>query len=52
VHTVLGDFVEAAGGRLDLVAIKMVEWDATFADRIAFLDGFRHIGFSERGSLE
>jgi hypothetical protein len=46
VHAVLGDFVETAGGWLDLVAIKMVEWDATFADRITLLDGFRYVGFS------
>ena len=46
VHAVLGDFVETAGGRLDFVAIKMVERDSTFADRIALLDGFRYVGFS------
>ena len=52
VHAVLGDFVETAGGRLDLVAIKMVEWDATFADRIALLDGFGYVGLGESGGLE
>src|SRR5437868_4175285 len=52
VHAVLGDFVEAAGGRLDLVAIKMVEWDATFADRVALLDGFGYVGLGESGGLE
>jgi len=52
VHAVLGDFVEATGGRLDLVAIKMVKRDSTFADRVALLDGFGYVGLSEGGGLE
>lgn len=52
VHAVLGDFVEAAGGRLYLVAIKMVERNSTFANRVALLYRFRYVGFSEGGSLE
>src|SRR5438445_4191562 len=52
VHAVLGDFVEAAGGRLDLVAIKMVERDSTFADGVTLLDGFGYVGLGESGGLE
>jgi hypothetical protein len=52
VHAVLRDFMEATGGRLDLVAIKMVERDSTFADGVALLDGFGYVGLSEGGGLE
>ena len=52
VHAVLGDFVKAAGGRLDLMAIKMVERDSTFADGVTLLDGFGYVGLGESGGLE
>src|SRR6266849_7041677 len=52
VHTVLGDFVDAAGGRLDALAVKMIEGHAAFADGVAFFDGFGDVGFGERGSFE
>jgi len=52
VHAVLGDFVETARGRLDLVAIKMVERDSTFADSVTLLDSFCYVGLSEGGGLE
>src|SRR6266849_7916002 len=52
VHTVLGDFVDAAGGRLDALAVEMIERDAAFADGIALFDGFGDVGFSERRSFD
>src|SRR5689334_15130931 len=52
MHAVLRDFVKAAGGRLDLVAIEMVEGDSALADRVALFDGFRDVGFGQCGSLE
>src|SRR5260370_9175195 len=45
VHAVLGHFVDAAGGRLDALAIEMIEWDAAFADGVALFDGFGDVGF-------
>src|SRR6266446_5783193 len=45
VHAVLGDFVDAAGGRLDALAIEMIEGDAAFADGVALFDGFRDVSF-------
>jgi len=44
VHTVLRDFVEAARGWLDLVAIKVVERDSPFTDCVTLLYGFRYVG--------
>ena len=41
----LRDFVEAAGGWLDLVAIKVVERDSPLTDRVTLLYGFRYVGF-------
>jgi len=52
VHAVLGDFVDAAGGRLDALAVEMIERDAAFADGIALFDGFGDVGFGERGGFE
>ena len=52
VHAVLGDFVDAAGGGLDALAIEMIEWDAAFADGIALFDGFGDVGFGESGRFE
>ena len=48
----LRDFMEAAGGGLDLMAIKMVERDSTFADGVALLYGLRYVSLCEGGGLE
>src|SRR5256886_12557765 len=52
VHAVLGNFVDAAGGRLDALAVEMIELDAALADGIALFDGFRDVGLGQRGRLE
>src|SRR5260370_42680966 len=51
-HAVLGDFVDPASGRLDALAIEMIERDAALANGIALFDGFRHVSFREGSSLE
>ena len=45
VHAVLGDFVNAAGGGLNALAVKMIERNAALADGVALFDGFRDVGF-------
>src|SRR6266851_2964090 len=52
MHAVLGDFVNAAGGRLNTLAIEMIERNAAFADGVALFDGFGDISFGERSGLE
>ena len=52
VHAVLRDFVEAAGGWLDLVAVEMIEGDSAFADGVAFLDCLGYVGFGQSGGLK
>src|SRR5260370_2217221 len=52
MHAVVGDFVDAAGGRFDLVAIEMVERDSAFADGVGFLDRFRNVSLSQRGGFK
>ena len=52
MHAVLRDFVKAAGGWLDLVAIEMVERSSALADRVTLFDCFRDIGFGERRSFK
>ena len=52
VHAVLRDFVDAAGGRLNALAIEMIEGDAAFADGVALFDGLGDIGFGQRGGFE
>src|SRR5689334_12720767 len=52
VHTVLRNFMDAAGWRLDALAIEMIEWDAAFANRVPLFDGFGNVGLSQRGRLE
>ena len=49
VHAVLRNFVEASRGRLDLVAIEMIEGDSAFANGVAFLDCLGYVGFGQRG---
>jgi hypothetical protein len=43
VHAVLGYFVDAAGGRLDLLAEKMIQRETAFSNGVGFFNGFRHI---------
>src|SRR6202008_3384271 len=52
VHAVLGDFVNTAGGRLDALAVEMIERNAAFADGAALFYGFGDRGFGERGGFE
>jgi hypothetical protein len=52
VHAVLGDFVDAAGGRFNALTVEMIERDAAFADGIALFDGFGDVGFGKRGGFE
>ncbi len=52
VHAVLGDFVDAAGGRFDALAVEMVKWDAAFANGVAFFYGFGDVGFGEGGGFK
>src|SRR5712692_8964595 len=52
VHAVLGDFVDAAGGGLDALAIEMIEGHAALADGVALFDSFGDVGFGERGGFE
>src|SRR5258707_11782024 len=52
VHAVLGDFVDTAGGRLDALAIEMIERDTAFADGVALFDGFGDVSFGEGSSFE
>src|SRR5882762_7784424 len=52
VHAVLGDFVDAAGGRFDALAVEMIERNAAFSDGVALFDGFGNVGFGERGGFQ
>src|SRR5260370_26637051 len=52
MHAVLGDFVDAAGGGLDALAIEMIERNAAFADGIALLDPFGDVGLRQGSGLE
>src|SRR5258705_11958549 len=52
VHAMLGDFVDAAGGRLDALAVEMVERHPALPDGVAFVAGFCNVRFGERGGLQ
>src|SRR5258706_8954038 len=52
VHAMLGDFVDAASGRLDALAVEMIERHAAFPDGVAFFDGFCNVGFGECGGFQ
>jgi len=52
MQPVLGHFMDAARRRLDALAIEMVERNAPFADGVTLLDGFRDVGFGQRGRFE
>src|SRR5690242_20058505 len=52
VHAVLGNFVDAAGGGLNALAIEMIERDAALAHRIALFDSFRDVSLGQRGRFE
>src|SRR5438552_7026555 len=52
MHAVLGNFVDAAGGRLDALAVEMIERDAALADGIALFDGLGDVGFRQSGSFK
>src|SRR6266702_6485425 len=43
MQAVLGDFVDAAGGRFNALPVKVIERDAAFSDRVALLDGFGYV---------
>jgi hypothetical protein len=42
----LGDFVDAAGGRLDLLAEEMIQRQTAFPNGIGFLDRFASVAAS------
>ena len=48
VHAVLGNFVDAAGGRFLVDAIEMIERTGALADGVTFFDRFRHVRFGEQ----
>jgi len=52
VHAVLGNFVDAAGGRLDALAEEMIERQAAFSDSVGFFDSFGYVNFGECGGFE
>ena len=52
VHAVLGDFVDAASGRLDALAVEMVEGDAAFADGIPLFNGHCDVGFGKSSGFQ
>src|SRR5260370_27918274 len=52
VHAVLGDFVDPASGRLDALAIEMIERDPALPHGIAPFDGLRHVSFREGSGLD
>ena len=52
VQAVLGDFVDAAQGRLNTLAIEMIQRDAALAYGVALFDGFGDVGFCERSGFE
>src|SRR2546428_4569945 len=52
VHAVLGDLVDAAGGRLDALAVEMIERDVALTNGVAFFDGFGDVSFGERRSFK
>ena len=52
MHAMLRHFVDTAGRRLDLVAIKMIERIAAFAGRIAFFDGLGDVGLGQHGGFD
>lgn len=45
MQAVLRDFVDAAQGWLDALAVKMVEGDASLADRVGLFNGLHYISF-------
>ncbi len=51
MHAVLRDFVNAARGRLDLLAEKMIQRQTAFSNGIGFLDRFGYIDLGERSRL-
>src|SRR5260370_25137173 len=52
VHAVLGDFVDAAGGGLNALAVEMIERNAALADGVALFDGLSDVGFGESRGFE
>ena len=52
MHAVLRDFVDAASGRLDLLAEEMIQRQTAFPNGIGFLYCFGHIDFGKRDSFE
>ena len=52
VHAVLRDLVQAASGRLDFVAIEMVEGDSALANGVGFLDRLRDVSLGQGGGLK
>src|SRR6266700_4516245 len=52
MQAVLRDFVDAASGRLDALAVKVIERDASFPDRIALLDGFGDVSLRQGRRFE
>ncbi len=43
----LRHFMNPARGRFDSLAIKMIQWHATFSNRVGILNGFGHIRFRQ-----
>ena len=51
MHAVLRNFVNAAGRRFLVYAVKMVERARSLADRVSLLNCFRHVGFGEQNGI-
>src|SRR6266567_4754001 len=52
MQAVLRDFVDAAGGGLYALAVKMIERDAAFSDRVALLNGFGDVSLRQGRRFE
>src|SRR5713101_7494780 len=49
MHAVLGNFVDTPCGRLDALAVKMIERDAALPDGVTLLDGLCNVSLGEHG---
>ena len=51
VHAVLWHFVQAARGRLNALAVEVIERQSALANRVGLLNGFCHVCLGERGGF-
>src|SRR2546428_8407375 len=52
VHAVLGNLVDAAGGRLDALAVEMIRRDPAPGHGVAFFDGLGGVSLGRRRSFK